>query len=103
MSFGIRKMFVSDADGSGIIPVPLAPTTEGETAQGFFLNDWNTKGLRYSPPNLCKFDKVYLSKSMIKCLNSHVDGSKMADDVHEVIMSILLKAQMKQQDKGQVF
>ena len=39
MSFGIRKMFVPDADGSGIIPVPLAPTTEGETAQGFFLND----------------------------------------------------------------
>ena len=32
LSFGIRKMFVADADGSGIIPVPLAPSTEGETA-----------------------------------------------------------------------
>ena len=37
LSFGIRRMFVTDAEGSGVIPVSLAPTREIQTPQGSFL------------------------------------------------------------------
>lgn len=103
LSFGIRKMFVPDEDGTGIIPVPLAPTCEGETAQGVLLSERSSRGLRYTPPDLRKLDKIRLSRSMIKLLNDYADGSKMSDDVHEVVMPMILKFQKENEDKGQVF
>ena len=103
LSFGIRKMFVADEDRTGIIPVPLAPENEGETAQGYFLNERNSRGLRYEPPDIRRFDNTKLTSSMIRMLNEYVDGSKMSEDVHDFIMPMLLKEQMYDDDKGQAF
>ena len=94
LSFGIRKMFVADQDGKGVIPVPLAPECVGETAQGILLSVRGTKGLKYVPPDISKFENITLKDSMIRLLDKYADESKMSEDVKLVVKPQLPKFQI---------
>ena len=47
LSLGIRKHFICDEEGEGIIAVPLAPQEEGETAQAVIQS-----ALKFAKPKL---------------------------------------------------
>ena len=88
LSFGVRKMFVADAEGIGVVPVNLAPTHEGETTQGEFLNERAVRKLKYEEPALSALDKAMLDRDMIHVLNDLVDDSEMSAEMREMWNSI---------------
>ena len=50
----------------GVVPVPLAPKSEGKTIQGDYLYEHEIHKLKYDLPCVCDLDKVYLDKFMTK-------------------------------------
>ena len=93
LSFGIRSAFVLDQEGKGVIPVPLAPTTEGETTQGGFLSERASRQLKYLLPAVSDLDKFRLDKYMIKRLYDLMDMESMPADMQEVWDDIILSAE----------
>ena len=89
LSFGIRKMFVRDREGDGIIPVVLAPENEGETSQGILLSEWSVNGLRYEPPDITSLSNAKLSAEMRGLFVKYADPDLMSDEVCEVLMPII--------------
>ena len=81
LSFRIRKMFVADAEGVGVVPVTLAPTTEGETTQGQFLNERAIRRLKYVEPEIGELDKAKLNGQMVFVLDELMDKSKMTEQM----------------------
>ena len=92
MSFGIRKAFVPDESGVGIVPVMLAPTTEGETLQGQFLNERTIRKLKYSEPELKDLDKAKLNPDMVRLLYDLMDRTKMSDEMKELWEELMYSA-----------
>ena len=90
LTFGIRKMFVRDRDGDGIIPVVLAPQSEGETTQGILLSEWGVNGLRYDPPDIRTLNNVKLTEEMSGLFLKYADPNLMTDEVSEVLMPIIM-------------
>lgn len=96
MTFGIRKMFVPDEDGEGVIPIPLAPQTEGETVQGLFLSERNVRNLKYSPPDIRTFGNVELEPAMKELFLAYADIDLMTEEVEEVLLPIMTEEQMNE-------
>ena len=96
MTFGVRKMFVPDEDGEGVIPIDLAPQTEGETVQGVFLSERNVKNLKYTPPDIRTFGNVELEPAMKELFIAYADVKLMTQEVEEVLLPIMVEEQMNQ-------
>ena len=92
LSFGIRTSFVPDHEGKGVIPIPIAPETEGETTQGEFLNERASRGLKYDLPEVSELDKFKLDKYMIKRLYDLMEHDKMPADMKCVWDEIIQQA-----------
>ena len=71
-------------EGSGVIPVDLAPIEEGQTVQSEYMAEREVRNLKYQPPALEKLDKAKLSSDMILCLEPLMDWSKMNDEMREL-------------------
>ena len=84
LTFGIRKMFVQNESGDGIIPVTLAPEHEGSTLTGNLLNQNAAKRLKYDVPSVTTLDKAKMTREMIVVLDSFMDKSKMSEE-HRVV------------------
>ena len=78
LSFGIRKSFVVDDQGRGVVPVQMAPTSEGETTQGSYLNKLSANRLKFPLPELKDLDKFRLDKRKITVLDNLMDRSLMS-------------------------
>ena len=89
LSFGIRRTFVTDIEGTGVVPISLAPTTEGETTQGEFLNERIARHLRYEEPTIESLDKAKLTSSMITLLAELMDRDRMNEEMKAKWDSIL--------------
>ena len=77
LSFGVRKRFVCDEEGEGVVQVPLAPQEEGETAQGAVVN-----AMKFSEPKLENLpQKPQLPEEMTALLKEHMDISLMNDEL----------------------
>ena len=48
---------------------------------GGFLRNQKEKGLKYNIPDINKFDKGRLSKSMIHILSKHMDMNNQSDEM----------------------
>jgi len=83
LSFGVRRTYVCDREGEGVIPISLAPTNEAETTQGLITNDLFERGMKYSPPDIRTLEKGNLSKDMRELLNMYMDKDLMTDEVYE--------------------
>ena len=83
LSFGIRRTFVTDAEGNGIIPVTLAATNHGETIQGEFLNERLVRKLKYDAPVMRSLDKGKLTKEMYNFLDENMDRTLMSSDLND--------------------
>ena len=79
LSFGIRKMFVPDQEGYGVIPISLAANLEGETLQGAFLSERAIRKLKYDPPNISTLHLAKLKPPMIFRLNNLMDKTQLSD------------------------
>ena len=84
LSFGIRTTYVPDHEGKGVILVPVAAETEGETTQGEFLNKRTSRKLKYKLPAVADLDKFRLNGRMIKVLYDLMDLENMPDDMKTV-------------------
>ena len=107
MSFGIRRTFVSTADGNGVQlaaddggvddddddPVPvgegtgiemldLAPNNYSETVQGIIESEHRiTKRLKYTPPDIRTLKRAELTEEMESILLEHMDPDLMTGEV----------------------
>ena len=69
LSFGIRKTFVRDHEGEGVISVPLAAQEEGETAEAIIR-----ESLKFQEPKLEELPQIpKLSNEMTAFLIEHMD------------------------------
>ena len=83
LSFGVRKTYVCDKEGEGVIPVTLAAENEAETTQGLLLSANFERGMKYSPPDIRTLEKGKLSKDMREILNMYMDKDLMSDEIYE--------------------
>jgi hypothetical protein len=85
LSFGIRKMFVVDEEGNGIIPITLAPQLQSETVQGQLYNERIVAtGLKYETPCVKNLTQAKLSEPMKGFLMEHMDHAMMSEELLEV-------------------
>ena len=82
LSFGVRRTFIRNEDGDGVVPVTLAPEAEGQTVQGQFLHQNQMRGLKYKKPALSELQRATLTKEMKELLLEHMDGNLMDGDMH---------------------
>ena len=99
LSFGIRKSYVADAEGVGIVPVTLAPSAEGETTQGQFLNERTIRNLKYIEPELGALDKAKLDTQMVHLLDDLMDRSKMTDEMKDLWIDLLYCANTESENE----
>ena len=52
LHFGIRKTFINDEDGQGVLMVQIAPEADHETHIGQVMNDRAKYGLRFAVPDV---------------------------------------------------
>ena len=64
--------------GDGIVPVILAPETEGETLTGSILNENEARGLKYQPPSVNDLEYAKLNSEMLTILKRYMDKSRMS-------------------------
>ena len=83
LSFGVRKTYICDEDGEGVIPITLAPENEAETTQGLLLSSNFERGMKYTPPDICTLKNGQLTKEMKEVLNMYVDTNLMDEETHE--------------------
>ena len=81
MTFGVRKTYVRDPDGTGVIPIELAPQEENETIQGQILAEAEMRGVRYSPPSLESLDKAALTLEQKQFLKAEMDYLSMSEEL----------------------
>ena len=58
LTFGIRRMYVRNEEGDGVVPVTLAPEDVQETAQDRLIAESGRRGLKYDTPNLKDLKKA---------------------------------------------
>lgn len=75
MTFGIRKTFINDKEGNGVVPIDLAPVDESETFCGKLIQ----KGLKYKSPNIYDMKEVKLSTQMKVALDRDMDFETLSD------------------------
>ena len=96
MSFGIRRTFVSTADGNGVQlaydPIPvgegtgiemldLAPSEINETVQGIVEGDRRMRGLKFVEPAIANLTQAKLTEQMEALLLEHMDPDLMTEEV----------------------
>ena len=86
LSFGIRKTFVTNRNGDGIIPVTLAPEHEGATLTGELLNENFLKGLKYPTPSISELTMARLTPQMLEVLDEYMDKSKLTDEHRDALI-----------------
>ena len=84
LSFGIRRTFVRNEKGDGIIPVTLAPEHEGETLTGSFLGESAIDGLKYKSPDVTMLEHARLTDEMVTLLDKYMDKARMTEAHREV-------------------
>lgn len=75
LTFGIRKTFIVNKEGDGVIPVDLAPANESETFCGRLIQ----VGLKYKAPNIYDLKDVTLSRQMKIVLNKDVELDSLCE------------------------
>ena len=79
MSFGIRKSYMTSADGEGVMMVP-EPVMDGESLSDQILMD---RQLKYKPPDIRQLTKGKLSGEMIRIIRENAEVERMSDEVRE--------------------
>ena len=82
LSFGIRKTFIGNEEGNGVIPVTLAPDTDEETLQGQILHQMKKHKLKYEKPAVSVLEKAQMTKEMRELFCELMDPHKMSHDLH---------------------
>ena len=100
LTFSIRMAYVADHEGKGVVPVQLAPESEGETMQGDFLCEREVRKLKYDLPRVCDLDKARLDKFMVKRLYQLMDMSSMPEDLKVVWDTIIQQADTDSDDES---
>ena len=77
LTFGIRKTFVRDHEGEGVISVPLAAQEEGETAEAIIRNS-----LKFQEPKLEELPQIpKLSNEMTAFFIEHMNIDLMDEEL----------------------
>ena len=84
LSFGVRKLFVPDVEGTGVVAVPLAPENVAETATGSFLIDQEVTKMKYPTPSLDMLPDATLTPEMIQLLDEYMDQRLMSPQLKQV-------------------
>ena len=80
LSFGIRRCYITDEEGEGVIPVPVT-MAESETAQTQIISERQSRGLRYDEPKISDLSKAKLTDRMKEFLLEHMDPDLMDDEL----------------------
>ncbi len=84
LSFGIRRTFVKDSEGEGVVVIPFAPQIEGETTQGQITSGMAVNGLKYPIPDIRTFENWKLTEEMKGLLMEHMAPELMSEELHEI-------------------
>ena len=95
----MRTSFIPDLEGKGVIPVPMAPRSEGETTQGGVLNERASRNLKYSLPDIKDLDKFRFDRFTVKRLYDLMDTEAMSDDLKKVWEDIIQQADTDTDDE----
>lgn len=94
LSFGVRRSFVRDHEGDGVLAIEMAAQNEGETAAGLIVNERRARGLKYTPPNLMTLEKGKLTEEMIDILESFMEEDLMEEDVRDFWTRLIIEEQL---------
>ena len=84
LTFGIRRMYVRNEEGDGVVPVTLAPEDVQETAQDRLISESGRRGLKYDTPNVKDLKKARLTEEMEEILMEYMDHEMMSAQLHRV-------------------
>ena len=81
----MRKAFVRDADGDGVIPVRISPETFEETDQYRILeNNRRVRGMKYDMPGIGTLRKVQVPEDVMEMLTEHLQWEEMLPELKAV-------------------
>ena len=83
MHFGVRKVFVRDKEGDGVVTVQLSPEQYKETNQYRILNNRKCVGMKHSVLPMSVLGKAELTSEMVRFLKKHMEIDLMDNDVKE--------------------
>ena len=86
MSFGVRRMYMTDEEGEGVIPVPLA-MVEGETLQAQLINEKRSRELKYEEPAMGDLTQARMTNEMKSFLMANMDGERIDNELAEYWLS----------------
>ena len=81
LSFGVRKAFVKDDDGDGVVAVRLSPERFEETDQFRVVDSRRCVRMKFSVPRMEELNKAVLTNEMERILKMHMDVTLMDDEV----------------------
>jgi len=82
MSFGVRRSYMTDHEGKGVIPVPLA-MDESKTVQAQIINEMTSRGLKYEMPEISTLKNAKLTNSMKEFLLANMHPDRMTTELWE--------------------
>ena len=82
LSFGIRRTYIRNEEGTGVVPITIAPQNEMETDAGRILNQQRITGLKHQIPKANDLPKAQLTTEMKEMLLELMDPNLMSDDLH---------------------
>lgn len=84
LSFGVRRTYIRNEEGTGVVPITIAPQNDLETRTGQLLNQQQITGLKHAPPKANELSKAELTTEMKDMLLEYMDPTLMSDELHEV-------------------
>lgn len=83
--FVIRRMYMTNEEGEGVIPVPLA-MVEGEKMQSHVIHEGRARGLQDDEPAMADFVHTKMTEEMQEFLMVIMDGERMEEEVAQYWM-----------------
>ena len=71
--YGIRRTYIAESNGMGVVPVDMVATNESESRIGLFHSISSVYGLKYRIPNISELTEAQLTQEMCDVLAEYVD------------------------------
>ena len=93
LSFGVRKAFVCDRDGDGVVPIRLSPETFEDTDTYRVINNRRCIGLKHSEPKMNELNKAELTEEQKRILSSNMKFDEMDEELRAEWLEITAEEQ----------
>ena len=85
---GVRKAFIRDEDGDGVLPVRLAANRIKETDQYRIIENRRMVGMKYDVPSMERLNKAEITEEMRRILGLYIRLDRMSGEIRTAFLDI---------------